>query len=268
MTVTQDKPNYGYSPPLLSRGIFLIQIFLNKYMYDKKTYILILISFLPLLTIGNIFRPGIDDYVNLVGPASIFSFIVMPLISLILGVSAISDEKENKTISQLLARPVRREEIVVAKWITIMFIGLIIVAINTLILYLGFYILLPESIDLFGNLSVLIGTWLYLGLWYVVYATIFLFLGVFLDKNAIGLGLAIAYFEVFFGQFLFGGFTGASPFSIANHINYIASEYFLSDYLSFSIANFEVFSSVLVCIGLVIGFLFLAAFTMRRKDFP
>ena len=268
MTVTQDKPNYGYSPPLFSRGIFLIQIFLNKYIYDKKTYILILISFLPLLTTGSIFRPGIDDYVNLIGPASIFSFLIMPLISLILGVSAISDEKENKTISQLLVRPVRREEIVVAKWITIMVIGLIIVSINTMILYLGFYILLPGAIDLFGNLSVLIGTWLYLGLWYVVYATIFLFLGVFLDKNAIGLGLAIAYFEVFFGQLLFGGFTGASPFSIANHINYIASEYFLSDYLSFSIPNFEVFSSVLVCIGLVIGFIFLAAFTMRRKDFP
>ncbi|PWI46972.1 hypothetical protein CEE45_14115 [Candidatus Heimdallarchaeota archaeon B3_Heim] len=268
MVNKQNNTKYEYSPPLFSRGIFLIQIFLNKYVYDKKTYILILISVLPLLTIGNIHQPGIEDYVDLIGPISIFTFIIMPLISLILGVTAISDEKENKTISQLLARPVRREEIVISKWITIMIIGLIITTINSTILYLGFYILLPGSISLLGNLSVLLGTWMYLGLWFGVYATIFLFVGVFLDKNAIGLGLAIAYFEAFFGQFIFGAFSGNSPFSVANHIYYIASEFFLSDYISFNIAKFEPISSVLVCIGLVFGFLFLAAFTMRRKDFP
>ncbi|MHA2254930.1 MAG: ABC transporter permease [Candidatus Heimdallarchaeaceae archaeon] len=245
-----------------------MQIFLNKYIYDKKTYILILISFLPLLTIGSIDRPRIDDFVELIGPDSIVGFLIMPLVSLILGVSAISDEKENKTISQLLARPVRREEILLSKWITIMIIGLIITFINSIILYLGFYLLLPGSISFFGNLLVLLGVYLSLGLWYVVYATIFLFIGVFLDKNAIGLGLAIAYFEAFFSQFIFGSGTEKSPFSVANHIYHITSEYFLKDYLSFTIANFDVFSSVLVCIGLILGFLALSAFTIRRKDFP
>jgi ABC-2 type transport system permease protein len=192
----------------------------------------------------------------------------MPLISLILGVSAISDEKENKTISQLLSRPVTREEVVVAKWITIMLIGLIINLINISYLYLGFSILVPNSIDIFGNLAVLVNSWLFLSLWYVVYATIFLFLGVILDKNAIGFGLAIAYFESFFGQFIFGALTQNSAFSIANHINYIASEFFLSDYFSFTIANFDPITSVMVCIGLVAGFLALSALTMRRKDFP
>ncbi|MHA1996100.1 MAG: ABC transporter permease [Candidatus Hodarchaeales archaeon] len=268
MTMIQERTKYDYSPPLLSRGSILVQLFLNKYIYDRKTYILILISFLPLLAAGSYNRPGIDDFVDMIGPLSIVSFIIMPLISLILGVSAISDEKENKTISQLLTRPVKREEIVITKWITIMITGLVIITINSIILYLGFNILLPGSFNLFGELSVLVGTWFYLGLWYVVYATIFLFVGVFLDKNALGLGLAIAYFEAFFGQFIFGGFSGGSPFSVANHINYVASEYFLSDFLSYTVTNFDPFSSVLVCIGLVFGFLFLAAFTMRKKDFP
>ncbi len=270
MSVIQKRVKYDYSPTFVSRSSILIQLFLNKYIYDKKTYILILISFLPLLRTGSLRNPGIDEFVDLIGPMSIVSFIIMPLISLILGVSAISDEKENKTISQLLARPVKREEIVITKWITIMIIGLIIIAINSLILYIGFNVLLPGSFELFGNLSVLIGTWLYLSLWYAVYATIFLFLGVFFDKNALGLGLAIAYFEAFFGQFIFGAFSGGggSPFSVANHVNYVASEYFLSEYLSYRISHFEPFNSILVCIGLVLGFLGLAAFTMRRKDFP
>ena len=268
MKVMHKSSNSEYSAPLVSRGVFLIQIFLNKYIYDKKTYILILISFLPLLTLGSINNPRIDDFVDLIGPDSIVGFLIMPLVSLILGVSAISDEKENKTISQLLSRPVRREEILLSKWITIMIIGLIITFINSIVLYFGFYLLLPGSIDLFGNFFVFLGVYLSLGLWYVVYATIFLFVGVFLDKNAIGLGLAIAYFEAFFSQFLFGSATEKSPFSIANHIYYITSEYLLNDYISFKIANFESFSSVLVCIGLIMGFLALSAFTIRRKDFP
>jgi ABC-type transport system involved in multi-copper enzyme maturation permease subunit len=245
-----------------------MQIFLNKYIYDKKTYILILISFLPLLTFGSIQRPGIDDFVNLIGPDSIVGFLIMPLVSLILGVSAISDEKENKTMSQLLARPVRREEILISKWITIMIIGLIITLFNSIILYFGFHLLLLESINFLANIGVLFGVYFSLALWYVVYATIFLFVGVFLDKNAIGLGLAIAYFEAFFSQFLFGSLGEKSPFSIANHIYYITSEYFLNDYFSFSIANFDPLTSILVCIGLIAGFLALSAFTIRRKDFP
>ncbi len=268
MTMQYEKPKSEFSTTYVERAIILIQLFLNKYIYDKKTYILILISFLPLLRAVSLDNAGIDDFVDLIGPMSIVSFIIMPLISLILGVSSISDEKENKTISQLLARPVKREEIVVSKWITIMIVGLIIIAIDSLILFLGFNILLPGSFDVFRNLSVLLGTYFYLSLWYVVYATIFLFVGVFLDKNALGLGLAIAYFEAFFGQFIFGGFGGNSPFSIANHVNYVASEYFLSDFMSYRVSNFDEFSSLLVCVGIVIGFLALAAVTMRRKNFP
>ncbi|WP_455140521.1 ABC transporter permease subunit, partial [Candidatus Hodarchaeum mangrovi] len=265
MTISYQKTSSQYTPSFITREALLVKLFLNKYIVDKKTYILILISILPLLTTGNLQFPDFEDYIELIGPSSIFSFIIMPLITLVLGVSAIADEKENKTVSQLLSRPVTREEIVIAKWITIMLIGLVIVIIDSLILYFGFILLVPESIGLLENSLELIKVWIYLGLWFSVYATIFLFLGVWIDKNAFGLGLAIAYFEAFFSQFIFGSLTGNSPFSISNHINYVASKYLLPNYIDFIIIDFEPFTSLLICIGLILGFLFLGCFFMRKK---
>ncbi|MHA1973733.1 MAG: ABC transporter permease [Candidatus Hodarchaeales archaeon] len=269
MTSSSILVKSSYSPSFLTRTMILVQLFLNKYFYDKKTYLLIIVTILPLLTASRISSGAdIENFIQLTGPSSVFTFLVMPLISLILGVSAISDEKENKTISQLLTRPVRREEIVLAKWITIMIIGTIIVLIDSMIIFFSLALLVPESTAILSEFSVLIGVWGFLLTWYVVYASIFLLLGIVIDKNAIGWGLAIAYFDAFFGQFIFGGGVGNSAFSIANHIKNIATEYFLPKYLDFHVENFEPLSSILVCFCLIAGSLVLASFVIRNKDFP
>ncbi|MFW9857024.1 MAG: ABC transporter permease subunit, partial [Candidatus Thorarchaeota archaeon] len=209
------------------------------------------------------------DIVSMSQNTNIFSFAVLPLISLILGISAIADEKENKTISQLLSRPVRREEIVVVKWITVIVLGVVIVNLDATIILLGVSFIVQDFSLLFNNFNVLFGVWLYLGLWVSVYGTIFLFLGIIFDKNALGWGLAVAYFEAFFGQFIFGIAAGGnSPYSIANHLNYVAAEFFLANYIDFQIQDLDPSTSLLICIGLIIGFLLLAVFTMRKKDFP
>ncbi|MFX0122112.1 MAG: ABC transporter permease [Candidatus Hodarchaeota archaeon] len=259
------------SPSILARSVFLGQIFLTNVLFDKKTYILIFVSILPLLPYLNTTTATISDYVNIIAigeDTNIFNFLIMPLICLILGISAISDEKENKTISQFLSRPVKREEIVLIKWITVLIIGVIIACLDALIIYLGLCVIINDFTIL--NFGVLIGTWLFVGLWVVVYSTIFLLLGIVIDKNAIGWGLAIAYFEAFFGQFIFGPFTGGanSPYSIANHIYHVTAEYFLLDYFSFNIPDFEPVNSLIICITLIMGFLLLSMFAMRRKDFP
>ena len=268
------KSETVYTPNFIEKIVFLGQIFFAKFLYDKKTYILIFISIIPLLALGqyNVSLISEGTFVDLIttgDDTSIFSFIILPLICLILGISAIAEEKENKTISQLLARPVRREEIVITKWITIMVIGIVIVCLDALIIYLGICIHIQDFSILLEHLDVLIGTWLYLSLWVAVYCTIFLLLGIILDKNPLGWGLVIAYFEAFFAQFIFGLVAGgASPFSISNHINYVAAEYFLPNYLEFTIVNFDPLQSVFVCLGLIVGFLLLSMIAMRRKDFP
>jgi ABC-type transport system involved in multi-copper enzyme maturation permease subunit len=258
------------SPSILARSVFLGQIFLAKVLFDKKTYILILVSILPLLPYLNITAATVSDYVDIITTSddtSIFNFLILPLICLILGISAISDEKENKTISQFLSRPVKREEIVIIKWITLLIIGVVIACLDALIIYLGLCFIVNDFTLL--KLDVLIGTWLFVGLWVVVYSTIFLFLGIVIDKNALGWGLAIAYFEAFFGQLIFGFAGGGStPYSIANHIYHVTAEFFLADYFEFSIIDFEPINSLIVCITLIMGFLLLSMFTMRRKDFP
>jgi len=265
--------NEVYTPSVFGRGRFLGEIFIQKVLYDKKTYFLIFVSLLPLLPALNLETATISTYLDLISMSAntnIFNFAVLPLISLILGISAISDEKENKTISQLLSRPVRREEIVVVKWLTVVILAVVIVSLDALIILLGLSFIVQDFSLLFDNLNVLFGVWLFLGLWVVVYSTIYLFLGIILDKNALGWGLAIAYFEAFFGQFIFGiaAAGGATPFSIANHLNYVAAEFLLPDYLDFQILDFDPLNSLLICIGLIIGFLLLSMLTMRRKDFP
>jgi hypothetical protein len=90
-----------------------------------------------------------------------------------------------------------------------------------------------------------------------------------IDKNALGWGLAIAYFEVFFSQFIFGFAGGGNtPYSISNHIYHVTAEFFLLDYFEFSITDFEPLNSLIVCITLIVGFLLLSMMAMRRKDFP
>ena len=227
-------------------------------------------SILPLLPYTSISSATVNDYVDIMAigvESNIFSFIILPLICLILGISAISEEKENKTISQLLSRPVRREEIVVVKWITIIVIGVVIACLDALIVNVGLCIIVQDFSIL--QFDVLFGMWLFVGMWVVVYSTIFLFVGIIIDKNALGWGLVIAYFEVFFAQFFFGPMTaGNNPYSIANHIYFVASEYFLADYFTFTIPDLDPFHSLIICLVLIGGFLMLSMFAMRRKDFP
>ncbi|MHA2329033.1 MAG: ABC transporter permease subunit [Candidatus Hodarchaeales archaeon] len=264
-------PKSVQSPSLMAKTGFLGQIFFSKVLFDKKTYILVFVSFLPLLPYVSMDTASISDYVALItigAETNIFNFLLLPLICLILGISAISDEKENKTISQLISRPVKREEIVFVKWVTIMVIGIIIACLDVLIIYVGLCFLVQDFSLLFAHLDVLVGVWLFVGMWVAVYSTIFLFLGIIIDKNALGWGLAIAYFEAFFSQFIFGIAGGNSPFSIANHIYYVTAEFFLIGYSDFSIPDFDPVLSLLICVSLIAGFLLLSMVTMRHKDFP
>jgi ABC-type transport system involved in multi-copper enzyme maturation permease subunit len=265
--MTYSIQNDQERPTFFTRGYLLFQIFLSKLLNDKKTYILILVTIFPLLRILTIDYADALTFIDLIESGSIFGFIIMPLISLVLGISAVGDEKENKTISQLLAKPIYREEIVLAKWVSAAVVGLVVVIIDSLIIYLGLCIQINDFSILLNNLEVLFAAWAFLALWFLVYVSIFLLLGIWIDNNALGMGLLIAYFEAFFSQFLLGGASN-SPFSISNHINYVASELLLGDYYSFNIPNYDPIVSFLICLGIIVGSLLLSLIMMRRKDFP
>lgn len=63
MSLTISKNEF--SPSILSKGIFLGQIFFLKVLLDKKTYILIFVSILPLLPCTVITTTTVNDYVNM-----------------------------------------------------------------------------------------------------------------------------------------------------------------------------------------------------------
>lgn len=240
----------------VTKNLLLIEIFFQKYLYDKKVRFLLLLGVIQFL----LFLPRktseltIEFYISMLDTTRLYSFIILPLITLILGISAIAEEKENKTISQFLSRPISRQEIVFSKWIVSVTIGVILIVLINL-MGLGSIILLTgDPTIVTDNLSVVFMSSVFLSFYSVVYISVFLLIGTIINQNQIMWGFFIAYFEVFFGQFIFGLGSGAegTPYSISNHIYFVASEYLLPEFMDYSVSNFDPISSLLVLIILII----------------
>ncbi|MHA1450236.1 MAG: ABC transporter permease subunit [Candidatus Hodarchaeales archaeon] len=271
----QNKEKHRVKPSAIKRSAILLQLFFLKVINDRKTYLLFLIGFLPLLSV--IARPvsdiDIDLYIGLVfsrgeRTISFYSFILLPLITLILGISAVADEKENKTISQILAKPIHRQEFVIAKWLVATITGIAIICILNAITLSTVGILAGDLGLIFDNLNLFLAISIFLSIYTVTYVSIFVLLGTVIEKNALVIGLVIAYFEAFFSQFIFGLAAGSNrtPYSITNNLYYIASEYLLPDHINASITNFEPWMSVAVIAGIVILSITGAMVIIRRID--
>ncbi len=120
----------------------------------------------------------------------------------------------------------------------------------------------------FDNLDLFVATSVFLSIYAVTYISIFVLLGTVIEKNALVIGLVIAYFEAFFSQFIFGLAAGSNrtPYSITNNYYYIASEYLLPDHINASIANFEPWMSVAVIAGIIILTVTGSMVIIRRID--
>ncbi|MFX0093426.1 MAG: hypothetical protein ACFFBD_16865, partial [Candidatus Hodarchaeota archaeon] len=59
-----------------------------------------------------------------------------------------------------------------------------------------------------------------------------------------------------------------SPYSITNHLYYIASEFLMPEHFVFSIINFEAGGSILVIAGLIFLSFIGAMVVIRMKDLP
>lgn len=274
----QDSENLLYQiedqtiPSPVTRMAVLLEISALKVIWEKKTYLLFLIGLLSLLTFvaipSHLINLGL--YIGLLSPGNFFSFILLPLVTLILGISAIVDEKESRTISHLFARPIGRHELIFSKWIVANIMGFIITtAVNVLVFFAVAGFANDFSLAL-NNLDLLLSSSIFLGIYVATYTSIFLFVGTIIEKNALVIGLIIAYFEVFFSQFIFGLGMGSegSPYSITNHLYNIASEYLMPDYLSYSIINFEPIGSIGVIAGLILLSFLGAMVVIRMKDLP
>ncbi|MFW9992604.1 MAG: ABC transporter permease [Candidatus Odinarchaeota archaeon] len=259
-------------PSRVSQYPVLLELFFLKVLKDRKTYILLLIGILPVAVL--LFSPSNDtlwigSYIDTFTPGEIASLVHLPLISLVLGISAVADEKESKTISQFFSRPVRRDDIVISKWIVSIITGIVMITVINVIYFLVNALLSNDSSFVTKNLDIMIGMTFFLWIYLTTYISLFLLLGVIIEKNAMMMGIFIAYFEVFLGQFIFGlgsGFRAGTPYSITNHIYYIASEYLVPRYFRYYVTNYEPYMSVLVIAGIIVASLIAAIIVIRRKD--
>lgn len=262
----------------IKRNLLLMELFLVKLLKDRKTYLLLLLSlipvilFLPFFPIWDEVRSGsvinIDYVVSNFNFGGLFPFIIIPPISIIFGISAISDERENKTLTQLNARPLGRQEIIFSKFITHSLIAsIVIVFINTVAFLLAWNF--STALDTSKIIELYIGSSLFLILNIIVFVAIFIMIGTIIEKGALIIGFFIAYFESFFGQLIFGASdTGeASIYSISNHLYYVSYEYLLNyETNKLIIADLEPIYSLLILIGIIIVSLGIAMIAIRKMD--
>ncbi|MHA2333278.1 MAG: ABC transporter permease [Candidatus Hodarchaeales archaeon] len=261
------------TPSMIKQYSVLLEIFYLKVLRDRKTYILVLIGILPILVVlispSNNVIQAIFSYIQAFRPGDIATLIHIPLISLILGISAVGDEKENKTISQLVARPIKRYDVIVCKWFVSITTGIVMITAINVIYYLINAVLSSNSQFILENVNIFIGTSVFLWIYLSTYISIFLLIGVIIEKNALTIGLFIAYFEVILSQFIFGLGSGSrygTPYSIPNHVYHVASKYLIPEYFNYTVLDFEPQASALVILGIVVLSLAGAILAISMKD--
>lgn len=112
----------------------------DQIIRSKKTIFILIVAFIPVFFTSyyrmsvNIIFLSADQVLNRM--ASFFLLFLSPFVALFYGTSLIADEVENKTITYLLTRPVKKYIITVGKFLAYFLIAIIIVFPPTIITYI------------------------------------------------------------------------------------------------------------------------------------
>jgi ABC-type transport system involved in multi-copper enzyme maturation permease subunit len=202
----------------IKEGLNLLSIFMIGFFRSRKSQLLLAIGMLPVIVVlfSGVVPTG--EY-----PAKLFYIefsramyitLLIPLFGLLLGTAALSDEIETHTIIQIVSRPVKRLEIVIWRYIATVIVGSLIGFISITAFYGAVSITTPIPLDaLWGSLVLMsISCW--------VYSSLFIFLGLAIDKPLIW-GVLVTLYEQLLGLLLV--FLGGGAFSLSNHITNVGS---------------------------------------------
>ncbi len=233
-------------PPITQQVSDLIVFELNRYLRDRKTIVIPLISLVPLIFIA--FGPKIEqNEINSTFSAILVTFGLGILIisGLLFANEAIVTESENKTLSLWIIQPIRRETLFLTRGLVLAGVllleGMIFSSITwTLIALKAEVLLSPNSGETqLKLLEVLLSAWAWYVLAAIFYSYLFLLLALISPNNFLLIGFLVGFGEVFALNILFPSSaisTTVSPFLhfinimdlLVNHKNTISSPLELS----------------------------------------
>ncbi len=244
----------------------MLTLFVIGFFKDRKGQLMLALSVLPVVMIivtrivPNTPYPAMLLYIDTIG--MVYGALLVPLLGLLLGMAALSDEIESHTIVQLVSRPITRVEILVWRYIATLVAGTFMLMIATCLLF-GWFALVAGLDANYMTLDLLPRTWSFIGLCNAVYCSIFMLLGIAL-KRPLFWGVIVALYEQLLGVIF--SFIGGAAYSLSAHIRNVGTTIFLHTPGNWSISDWTPETSGFLLFVLLVGSLVLAAFLFRAKD--
>lgn len=239
----------------------IIRYSTKKILFSRKAIVTVLIA---LFIAGVMGYAATQDGDRLQGGTNLFDFLIlfffMPIVAMIYGASIIRDEIEDKSITQILTSPLRREIAYMGYYISLAISLSIVMVILVTVGFLSFFGQLGidgDALGIYADVCVLsiIGS--------LVYSSLFLFISLPLKRPL--------YFGLFYA-FIWEGFIGSlggkiREVALKHYIRSIGSEWIPFGEISGYSAS-EVTYSSLVLVVVTLVFLIFGMIIFNGKEFP
>ena len=275
------------APGFLTSGLRIFDLSLSEMLWSRRTIFMLLVVGAPvvialflrvIVALGApVFeshqtRDGVSQTIRMTGPA-IFGLMIwvfylrftVPILGVFYGTSLMADEVEDKTITYLFTRPIRRGAVLFGKYLAYMGCTVFVVLPSVVLVYL---LIVPMQGSLGGSFIDLVKDLALLSLGLAVYGAVFAFIGAKF-KRPLLIGLI----------FIFGWENAALAFP--GYLKRFTVAYYLQALVPHAMPDDNVLSLVqgifrenpplwvsLFWIGAIwMTFLFLAAWVVERREY-
>jgi ABC-type transport system involved in multi-copper enzyme maturation permease subunit len=268
------------APGFLTACLRIFDLSISEMLWSKRTVFMLLIVGAPvvialfiraLVALGAPILDG-GGGVRMTGPA-IFGMMIwifylrftVPVLGVFYGTSLIADEVEDKTVTYLFTRPIRRAAVLVGKYLAYLACTVFVVLPSVMLVYL---LIVPLQGTLGGSFLDLVKDLALLALGLSVYGALFAFIGA-KYKRPILIGLI----------FIFGYEQAALAFP--GYMRYYTIAYYLQALVPHAMPNDgaisliqsifretpSLFTSLISLFAIWLGFLGLAGWVIERKEY-
>ncbi len=279
-TVASTRPVQP-APGFLTSSLRVLDLSVGEMLWSRRTIFMALIVAAPvvialfirlLVALGAPLQVGGSESIKMTGPA-IFGLMIwifylrftVPVLGVFYGTSLIADEVEDKTITYLFSRPIRRGAVLIGKYLAYLACTIFVVLPSVMLVYL---LIVPLNGSLGASFLDLVKDLALLAVGLAVYGALFGFIGAKF-KRPLLIGLV----------FIFGWEQAALAFP--GYLKKFTIAYYLQALVPHAMPNDSLISliqgvfrespgllSSLVWLALIWGiFLILAAWVVERKEY-
>ncbi len=286
MNDTPRAPSLRTAPGFLSSSLRVFDLSIGEMLWSRRTIFMMLVVGAPVLialflrALVFLGAPIFDEEIReggrairMTGPA-IFGLMIwvfylrftVPVLGVFYGTSLMADEIEDKTITYLFTRPIRRGAVLFGKYLAYLACTIFVVLPSVMLVYL---LIVPMQGSLGGSFIDLIKDLALLALGLAVYGAFFAFIGAkFKRPLLIGIFFIIGWEQAALG---FPGYL--RKFTIAHYLQSLVPHAMpddggvLSMMQSFFRENPSLAVSLLCLAGMWAAFLALAAWVVERREY-